>query len=81
MQPGECSVVAQVLNRRIDGGAKIRTVLCEGDPELLMGRHLHRDGQLRSVLDQPGDHREKLDNDPDTSGLKIVERCAIPWYG
>ena len=46
-----------------------------------MGRHLHRDRQLRAILHQPRDHRKELDHQADASGLEIVERDADAVIG
>jgi len=39
-----------------------------------VGRHLQGDRQTRTILDQPRDHREELDDQTDASGLEVVER-------
>src|SRR6516165_6155172 len=59
LQPGECPVAAQGSYRRVDRFAKIGTVIGESDAELLAGRNLHGDAELRTVPDQPGDYREQ----------------------
>ena len=73
-QPSEFPVVAQFRERAVDRVAQILIVLGERDAELLMGRHLRGDRQLRAILDQPRDHGKELDHQADASGLEIVER-------
>ena len=73
LQSRKFAVALHRGQRAIDRVAQITVVLGKSDSELLVGRHLHRDRQLRTVLHQPRDHRKKLDYETDASGFEVVE--------
>src|SRR5438270_7428447 len=54
----ERPIAAQGLYCSIDCAAQVGAILGESDPELLAGGDLQGYRELRTVLDQPGDHRE-----------------------
>src|ERR671931_2766067 len=73
LQPRKFAIVAQRRERAVDRIAQRLVLLGKGDPQLLVGRNLERDRQLRTILHQPRDDREELDYEPDAPRLEIVQ--------
>src|SRR5262245_65796035 len=73
LQPCKFVIVAQRHKRAVDRLAQRFVLLGKRDPEFLVGRHLERDRQYRTILDQPRDHWMKLDHKTDAPSLEVVE--------
>lgn len=78
LQLCELAALAQRLNDGIDGIAEIGALWSISNPKPLMGRHLHHNGEVRSLAREPRNYREELNHEADLSGFEVIERRFDP---